>query len=106
MPKVTITDKNFDHEVLKSKQPVLVDFFATWCGPCQVQGPIIEELAEEYGGKVKIAVMDVDESQETAGQLQISSIPTLVIYNNGQEVERLMGLQQKPILKEKLEKLI
>ncbi|MBU1037142.1 thioredoxin [Patescibacteria group bacterium] len=103
MAEVNLTDQNFEKEVLKSDKLVLVDFFAIWCGPCQIQSPIIEELAKEYKDKVKIVVMDVDESSATAGKLQISSIPTLIIFNKGKEAERLMGLQQKPVLKEKLD---
>jgi thioredoxin 1 len=100
-----LNDQNFEQEVLKSAQPVLVDFFAEWCGPCKMQAPIIEELAEEYQGKAKILSLDVDKSQQTAGQYQVMSIPTLIFFKNGKEVERLMGLQQKEVLKEKLNSL-
>jgi len=100
-----LNDQNFTQEVLKSGQPVLVDFFAEWCGPCKMQAPIIEELAEEYQGKAKILSLDVDKSQQTAGQYQVMSIPTLIFFKNGKEVERLMGLQQKEVLKEKLNSL-
>ena len=106
MSELNLTDQNFETEVVKSTQPVLVDFFATWCGPCQMQAPIIEELAEEYKGKVKVGVLDVDQAQTTASQFQVSSIPTLILFKEGKEVERLMGLQQKPNLKEKLDNLI
>ena len=106
MSEANFTDENFEAEVLKSSQPVLVDFFATWCGPCQMQGPIIEELAEEYKDKAKVGVLDIDQAQKTATQFQVSSVPTLIIFKDGQEVERFMGLQQKPVLKEKLDSLI
>ncbi len=106
MSETTLSDKNFEQEVLKSPQPVLVDFFAEWCGPCKIQAPIIEELAEEYKDQIKVGVLDIDQSQEAANKYQVTSIPTLVIFNKGQEVERFMGLQQKGVLKEKLDKLI
>ena len=106
MSEANFTDENFEAEVLKSSQPVLVDFFPTWCGPCQMQGPIIEELAEEYKDKAKVGVLDIDQAQKTATQFQVSSVPTLIIFKDGQEVERFMGLQQKPVLKEKLDSLI
>ena len=100
MAEVKITQDNFESEVLKSDKPVLVDFFATWCGPCQMLMPIIEELSEEYDGKVKIATLDIDENQELAQKYQVSSVPSLVIFKDGEEVERMMGLQPKEILKE------
>lgn len=106
MTEVNLTDQNFEAEVLKAEQPVLVDFFAVWCGPCQIQAPIIEELAKEYQGKVKVLSLDVDQSPKIAGDYQIFSIPTLVLFKDGKEVERLTGLQQKVVLKEKLDKLI
>ena len=106
MPELVLTDQNFSAEVLKSTLPVLVDFYAVWCGPCQMQAPIIEELAEKYKEKIKIGVLDVDQAQNTAMQYQVSSIPTLIIFKGGQEVERLMGLQQMPTLKEKLNNLL
>jgi len=105
MSEVKLVDQNFDQEVLKSDKPVLVDFYATWCGPCQLQTPIIEDLAKEFQSKVKFGILDVDENSNTASQYQIFSIPTLIIFHHGQIVERLTGLQQKQILKEKLEKL-
>ncbi|HAH04553.1 MAG: lpbca thioredoxin [Parcubacteria group bacterium GW2011_GWA2_43_17] len=106
MSEVNFSDQNFEAEVLKSSTPVLVDFFATWCGPCQMQAPIIDELADEYKGKVKIGSLDVDQSQKTAGQFQVSSIPTLIMFKDGQEVERFLGLQAKSVLKDKLDSLV
>lgn len=105
MAKLNLTDQNFEQEVLKSDKPVLVDFYATWCGPCQLQSPIVEDLAKEYEGKAKFAILDVDQNSETAGQYQIFSIPTIIIFDQGKATERLTGLQQKPVLKEKLDKL-
>src|SRR3989344_6131014 len=98
-----LNEKNFIQEVLKSSQPVLVDFFAEWCGPCKMQAPIIDELAGEYEGKAKIFKLDVDKSQKQAEEYQVMSIPTIALFKGGQEVERLMGLQQKRVLVEKLE---
>ena len=101
-----LTDQNFEKEVLKKDLPVLVDFFAQWCGPCKMQAPIIEELEKEYKGKVKVFELDVDENPKTAGQYQVMSIPTIALFKDGQVLERLGGLQQKNILKDKLDKLL
>ncbi|MFA6305101.1 MAG: thioredoxin [Patescibacteria group bacterium] len=101
-----LTDQNFQKEVLQSDQPVLVDFFAEWCGPCRMQAPIIEELAKEYEGKAKVLALDVDASRATAGEYQVMSIPTLIIFKGGKPVERLMGLQSKDLLMEKLNSLL
>jgi thioredoxin 1 len=92
---VILTDQNFESEVLKSKEPVLVDFFAEWCGPCQITGPIIEELAKEYEGKVKIGKINVDENQQVAAKYGIMSIPTIIIFKNGQEIKREVGFVSK-----------
>ncbi|MCX6785232.1 MAG: thioredoxin [Candidatus Komeilibacteria bacterium] len=101
-----LNDQNFKQEALNSAQPVLVDFFAEWCGPCKMQAPIIEELEKEYQGKIKIFPLDVDKNQQTAGSYQVMSIPTMILFKGGKEVERLMGLQNKGVLKEKLENLL
>jgi len=107
MSEVTLTDENFEEEVIKSKIPVLVDFWAPWCGPCKMQGPILEELAKEYEGKdVKIAKLNVDQASKSAGQYQIMSIPTLIIFKDGKPVEQMLGIQDKKTLTEKLDKLI
>jgi thioredoxin 1 len=101
------TDKNFEEEVLKSKEPVLVDFWATWCGPCQMVKPIIEELAEEYKGKaIKIGKLDVDANSQTAQKYEVMSIPTLIFFKDGKAVNTLMGVQSKDDLKKELDKLI
>jgi thioredoxin 1 len=99
------TDQNFEQEVLKSEKPVLVDFWAAWCGPCQMMGPIIEELAEELKDKYKIGKLNVDENRETAAKYNIMSIPTLIIFKNGEVVKQLVGVQAKESLKEELEKI-
>lgn len=92
---IAFTDQNFEEEVLKSEEPALVDFFAEWCGPCQVTRPIIEELAKEYEGKVKIGKINVDENQQVAAKYGIMSIPTVLIFKNGQEVKREVGFVSK-----------
>lgn len=97
-----VTDQNFQEEVMKSDKPVLVDFYATWCGPCKMLAPIIEELAPKYEGKVKIVKLDVDENPHTSEQFSVQSIPTLVFMKNGKELERLNGFQAKEVLEEKL----
>lgn len=99
------TDQNFEAEVLKNDKPVLVDFWAAWCGPCQMMGPIIDQLAEEVKGKYKIGKLNVDENRETAGKYGVMSIPTLIIFKNGKEVKQFVGVQAKEGLKEELEKI-
>ena len=107
MPEIILTDENFEKEVLKSKNPVLVDFWAPWCGPCKMQAPILEELAEEYEDKdVKIATLNVDQAPKSAGKFQIMSIPTLMIFKGGKPVEQMVGVQDKKTLAGKLDKLI
>ena len=99
MAKV-ITTQNFDEEVLKSQKPFLLDFWATWCGPCMRQGPIVEELAEEGYAVGKV---DVDQNMELAQQFRVVSIPTLILFKNGAEVQRFVGLTSKEDLKNALE---
>ena len=100
----TFTDDNFEEEVLKSEQPVLVDFWAQWCGPCQAMGPIIEELAEEVKATAKVGKLDVDENPKRASEYGIMSIPSLKIFKGGKVVKEFMGLQQKEVLKDALSK--
>ncbi|MFA6047539.1 MAG: thioredoxin [Parcubacteria group bacterium] len=99
------TDNNFEQEVLKSEKPVLVDFWAPWCGPCQVMGPIIEELAREVEGKIKIGKMNVDENPRIAEEYAIMSIPSLKVFKGGKVVREFVGLQAKETLKEELNKI-
>ena len=100
-----VTDENFDEEVLKGGV-VLVDFYADWCGPCQMIAPVIEELAGEYEGKAKVVKLDVDASQETAQKYGVMSIPALLFFKDGKEVERLNGALPKDALAEKLDSLL
>lgn len=93
---------NFKKEVLESGVPVLVDFFATWCGPCKIMLPIVEELAKEEGGKFKVAKINVDESNDLAQEYEVMSIPTFIVFKNGKETERVMGAQAKEKLLELL----
>ena len=95
MAEITLTKDNFEQEVLKSDIPVLVDFWAVWCGPCQMLAPTIEELAKEYEGKVKVGKVNVDEEPELARQYGIMSIPTLIYFKDGQIAKQTMGVQPK-----------
>ena len=101
-----LTDKNFDQEVIKSDKPVLVDFWATWCGPCQIMGPIIEELAKETEGKAKIGKMEIDSNPEMAEKYGIMSVPSLKIFKDGKVIKEFTGLQNKGVLRKELEEII
>jgi thioredoxin 1 len=103
---VTLQDATFEREVLKSDTPVLVDFWAVWCGPCKAIAPTIEELAKQYRGKVKIAKMDVDEHQQVPQQFGIRSIPTLLVFKGGRVVDTIVGAVPKAKIEESLNKAI
>jgi len=106
MADITITDTNFTSEVIKSDKPVLVDFWAIWCGPCQAQGPIIEEVARQLAGKVKVGKLNVDENPQMSQKYSIMSIPTLMIFKNGTMVKQFTGVQSKETLVGELNKLL
>ncbi len=100
---VPVDDSNFDQTVLKSKQPVLVDFWATWCKPCQMVAPVLDELAKEYTGKVNFVKMDVDQNPKTPAKFNVMSIPTILIFKNGKPVSHTVGFRPKEELKRNLE---
>jgi thioredoxin 1 len=101
---LTITDATFETEVLNAPEPVLVDFWATWCGPCKMIAPALEEIATEQSGRLKIAKLDVDANGETAMRFGVQSIPTLILFKDGQQVERLLGAMPKQSIMSKLER--
>ncbi len=103
---ISTNDQGFDRAVLQSTEPVLVDFWAPWCGPCRMVGPVVEELAGEYAGRLRVVKVDVDESPEVAGRYGIMSIPALVFFNGGQEVRREIGAQPKARLGHAIEDVL
>lgn len=98
-----VTDKNFAEEVEKSPLPVLVDFWAAWCGPCRMVAPVIEQLAKELSGRVRVGKLDVDANQGIAGRFRVQSIPSLLIFKDGKEVDRVVGAQSKEAILKRLE---
>ena len=104
MKPMEMTDSNFQQEVLSSDRPVLVDFWAEWCGPCKMIAPIVEELAKEYDGKLKVGKVDVDMNQQVSMQFGVRSIPTLLIFKSGKVVEQVIGAVPKRLLAEKIAK--
>ena len=103
---VTLTQENFGQQVLQSSSPVLVDFWAEWCGPCKMIAPVLDELATEFQGKVKIGKVNIDEHQGLAAQFNVRSIPTLLVIKNGQVSEQMVGAKSKSVLKASLDKAI
>jgi thioredoxin 1 len=101
-----LTDTSFDQEVLQSGVPVLVDFWAEWCGPCKMLGPVLEELAGEYTGRVKVGKLNIDEHQKVASDYGIRAIPTLLLFKNGEVAEQIVGLRSKRDLKASLDKVL
>ncbi len=100
---IVLTDDNFSAEVLSASQPVLVDFWATWCGPCRMIAPIVQELSSEYEGRAKVGKLDVDAAQKTAAEFGIRSIPTLLIFKEGKVADQIIGAIPKGQITEKLE---
>ena len=98
-----VTDNNFQAEVLESEVPVLVDFWAPWCGPCRMVAPVVEEIAKEQAGKLKVVKLNTDENQQTSIQYNVLSIPTLIVFKNGQEVKRVTGAYPKKRLEAEIE---
>jgi len=93
--EVKLTDQNFEQEVLKNKLPVLVDFYADWCGPCQMAGPVLSELAKEYEGKLNVGKLNVDENPQTGAKFGVMSIPTVILFKEGKEIQRQVGFPGK-----------
>jgi thioredoxin 1 len=106
MKPIIFTDANFEDEALKANVPVVVDFWATWCGPCRMIAPIVEELAGEFDGKVKVGKLDVDENQQTAIKYGVRSIPTVLFFKDGKVVDTIIGASPKSAFADKITKLV
>ena len=106
MADITFTDQNFETEVLKSQTPVLVDFWAEWCGPCKIVDPVVSELASEYGGKLKVGKLNVDENQTSSQKFNVMSIPTIMLFKNGQPIKSVIGAQSKENFKKAIDEVL
>jgi thioredoxin 1 len=104
MATLEITDANFDEKVLKSTIAVLVDFWAPWCGPCRMAGPVLDELAKEYEGKVQIVKINIDDNQKSAADYDVMSIPTTILFKEGKEIERQIGFGGKKVFEDLIKK--
>ncbi|HEX9780068.1 MAG TPA: thioredoxin [bacterium] len=103
---IEITEDNFEQEVAKSQVPVLVDMWAAWCGPCRMIAPVVEELAESYAGKIKMGKLNVDDHPQIAGRFRVMNIPTLLLFKDGSEVDRIVGVVPKEELSSRLEQVV
>lgn len=103
---LTLTQDNFEKEVLNSDKPVLVDFWAAWCGPCRMVAPVIDELAEDYKGKIKVGKLNVDENGSVAAHYQIMSIPTILLFKDGEQVEKIVGARSKDEFQRVIDKYV
>jgi thioredoxin 1 len=101
-----VTDSEFKREVLESDLPVLVDFWAAWCGPCQIVGPLVDKIAEEYEGKLKVLKLNVDENPQTPANYGIRAIPTLILFNKGEVVEKIVGVQPKTTIENMIRRVL
>ncbi len=101
-----ITGETFENEVINSKEPVLVDFFATWCGPCKMVGPVLEKLSDDYAGKVKFTKLDIDKAEKLAIKHNVFSVPSMLIFKNGEEVGRIVGALPPTEISKKIDELI
>ena len=106
MSEVTLTDQNFKAEVLQSKTPVLVDFWAEWCGPCKMVAPVVEKIVGDYSGKLKVGKLNVDDNSETPMQYGVQSIPTFIIFKDGEEANRMVGFQSEQKLKSVIDSFV
>lgn len=104
--ELILTDQSFETEVLKSDLPMLVDFWAPWCGPCRLVGPVVEELAKEYDGKLRVGKLNVDENSQTSAKYNIMSIPTLLVFKGGEVVKTIIGAQSKERLMQHIDEII
>jgi thioredoxin 1 len=104
--EIEFTDANFESEVIKSDKPVLVDFWAPWCGPCKMIAPIVEEISSEYEGRLKVGKVNTDDNQKVATNFGVMSIPTLMIFKDGEVVERIIGAQPKDALTTKIDAVL
>lgn len=101
-----VTDENFDDEIMNSDTPAVVDFWAEWCGPCKMVAPVIEELAKDYQGKIKVAKMDVDQNRTTPTKFGVRNIPTLIFFKGGEVAQTIIGAQPKSSIEDELKKLL
>lgn len=106
MSEAVFTDANFKTDVLESKIPVLVDFWAEWCGPCRMLAPVVEKIAKEYSGKLKVGKLNVDDNPDTPGQFGIQGIPTILVFKNGELAKRMVGYQSEDAIKGEIDSLL